>query len=368
MKMLLHVAVDVDDKNFHGAGYCSKGGGIFEFKCQPTAAALLQQLRKLQRKGYKLKTCHEATHVGYSLHRQLEAESIDSCIIAPSLIPKLPGKQVKTDSVDARGLAMLFAKGMLTPVSIPDETDEQCRAIIRSRAFQVRQRANLKRHILSLMRTLGYNYKQETASKSYWTKAHLKWLQDSAKTSSEEVAANIGILLGQLASFEATIAQLDGCIDRMSSLPKYAKQAAALCCFRGVGVLSAMIFLTEIGDARRFSHPRKLSSYAGFSVREYSSGGKEKKFGITKMGNRYLRTGVVEACQRVGMRYMLSKRLKEARKGQPQQVLDIADRCMRRLRKRYMHLVHRNKPVNKVKVACGREMLSFVWEMMCAVA
>ena len=129
-----------------------------------------------------------------------------------------------------------------------------------------------------------------------------------------------------------------------------------------------MIFLTEIGDARRFSHPRKLSSYAGFSVREHSSGGKEKKFGITKMGNRHIRTAVVEACQRVGMRCVLSKRLKAARQGQPAHVVEIADRCMRRLRKRYLHLVYRNKPVNKVKVACGREMLGFVWEMMYAVA
>lgn len=365
---LLHVAIDVDDKSFHGASYCAKTDEALEFKCKPTTTALLRQLRKLQQKGYKLKTCHEAAHVGFSLHRQLVANGIDDCVVASSLIPKLAGKQVKTDSVDARNLAKYFAKGLLTPVHIPDQTDEQCRAVIRSRAFQVRQRSNLKRHILSFMRILGANYKESSGYKSYWTKTHLKWMRSMAKASSDETATNIEILLAQLASFESTIAQLDDCIAKMSKLPKYAKHAAYLCCFRGVGVLSAMLFLTEIGDARRFSHPSKLSAYAGFSVREYSSGGKEKKFGITKMGNRHLRTGVVEACQRVGMRCALSRRLKEARKNQPQQVIDIADRCMRRLRKRYLHLVHRNKPVNKVKVACGREMLSFIWEMMLAVA
>lgn len=98
-----------------------------------------------------------------------------------------------------------------------------------------------------------------------------------AKASNAETATNIEILLTQLAGFESTITQLDNCIAKMSELPKYAKQAAALSCFRGVGVLSAMTFLIEIGDARRFSHPRKLSSYAGFSVREYSSGGKREE-------------------------------------------------------------------------------------------
>ena len=124
---------------------------------------------------------------------------------------------------------MLFAKGMLTPVSIPDETDERCRAVIRSRAFQVRQRANLKRHILSLMLILGCNYKQETASKSYWTKAHLKWLRDKAKASSEAIAANLNILLEQLASFDATIDQLDDCILQMSMVAQSMLRRQLLC-------------------------------------------------------------------------------------------------------------------------------------------
>lgn len=160
MRKMLYVAIDVDDRSFHAAAYCSKSKETFEFKCKPTTAALLQQLRKRQQKGYKLKTCHEAAHVGFSLHRQLEADGIDDSVVAPSLIPKLAGKQVKSDSVDARSLAKYFAKGLLTPVHIPDQTDEQCRAVIRSRVFQVRQSSNLKRHILSLMRILGYHYKE----------------------------------------------------------------------------------------------------------------------------------------------------------------------------------------------------------------
>ena len=96
-------------------------------------------------------------------------------------------------------------------------------------------------------------------------------------------------------------------------------------------------------------------------IREHSSGGKEKKFGITKMGNHHIRRTVVEACQRVGLRCVVSKRLKAARADQPEQVIEVADRCMARLRKRYHHLLHRGKNINKVKVACAREMLAFVW-------
>ena len=56
--------------------------------------------------------------------------------------------------------------------------------------------------------------------------------------------------------------------------------------------------ITEIGDVKRFPHPRQLVSWIGMDIREYSSGGKHNRFGITKHGNRYLRTAFIEANQR----------------------------------------------------------------------
>ena len=365
MRKLLHVAVDVDDKNFHGAGFCRKTQETIEFRCKPTNGALLHQLEKLQSKGFMLKTCYESTYIGYSLHRMLTDKGIDNEIIASSLIPTKPGRRVKTDRVDAKRLAALYAKDELTPIFIPDQEDEAARALIRSRAFVVRQRSDLKRHVLSLMRTQGCNYKQETSNKTYWTKGHVTWMLQQAENFSPLVSANINLLLEEYNSLSVRIAAYDAKIEEMSKLPRYREQVANLSCFRGIGILSAMVFVTEIGDARRFPHPRNLTSYAGLDIREHSSGGKEKKFGITKMGNANLRTTAIESCQRAGLRCVVSKRLKAARAGQSKRVVEVADRCMARLRKRYHHLLYRGKQVNKVKVACARELLSFVWEVMC---
>ena len=100
-----------------------------------------------------------------------------------------------------------------------------------------------------------------------------------------------------------------------------------------------MTLIVEIGDIRRFSHPERLTSYAGLSIKEYSSGGKEKKFGITKAGNGYIRTVAVEACQRLSVGYRVGKDLKARRRGQGEEIIAIADKCGRRLRKRYLHLL-----------------------------
>jgi transposase len=69
-------------------------------------------------------------------------------------------------------------------------------------------------------------------------------------------------------------------------------------------------------------------SWIGMDVREYSSGGKHNRMGITKQG----------------------------------------DRCLRRLNRKGNRLLLAGKHPNKVKVACAREMVGFVWESLNAVA
>ena len=53
--------------------------------------------------------------------------------------------------------------------------------------------------------------------------------------------------------------------------------------------------ITEIGDVKRFTYPRQLTSWMGMGIREYASGGKSNRLGITRQGNRYLRTAFHEA-------------------------------------------------------------------------
>ena len=85
--------------------------------------------------------------------------------------------------------------------------------------------------------------------------------------------------------------------------------------------------ITEIGDVKRFSHPRQLASWIGMDIREYSSGGKHQRFGITKHGNHYLRTAFVEANQRGYRTTRISKDLKARRAHSAPEFIAIADHC-----------------------------------------
>ena len=99
-------------------------------------------------------------------------------------------------------------------------------------------------------------------------------------------------------------------------------------------------------------------------IREYSSGGKHNHFGITKHGNRYLRTAIIEANQRGYRTARIGKDLKARRKDIAPELISIADRCLRRLNKKGNRLLLAGKHPNKVKVACAREMVGFVWESL----
>jgi transposase len=62
-----------------------------------------------------------------------------------------------------------------------------------------------------------------------------------------------------------------------------------LCTLRGVGVQSATVLVRE-GFVRTFRNSRALGSYAGLTGTPWASGGMSREQGISKAGNRHLRT------------------------------------------------------------------------------
>jgi len=167
-----------------------------------------------------------------------------------------------------------------------------------------------------------------------------------------------------LQSLDTILSEYDQEIETLAKTPRYEKPVQALTCYKGIKNIFALTMITEIGDIARFSHPRHLVSWMGMDIREYSSGGKHRRFGITKHGNRYLRTAFVEANQHGYRTTQLSKDVKARRVHTAPEFVAIADRCLRRLCKKGNRLLLAGKHPNKVKVACAREMVGFVWESL----
>lgn len=362
---VVYVGLDVDDKKFHGSALDKRSGALTRFVSNPTIGHLMKKLEEFKGEGKEMKVCYEATYLGYSLQRGLSERGVNCAVIAPSLIPRKPGESIKTDKIDSKNLAIYYSNGQLTEVNIPSEEDEEARAIVRTRNFFSIQQRRIKLHILSNCRRMGINYRVETGNENghHWTKGHREWLERQIKGRAG-YEFNMTMLMGQLEEIERRIELYDEKVEEISKVEKYRERVKALISYRGIELTTAMTLITELVDIKRFKHPKKLCSYAGMDLVEYSSGGKERRYSMSKKGNQHIRRSIIEACQRAGNLPRVGKTLKARRAGIAEEYIEVAERCMNRLYKKWRRLMQRGKPTNKVKVACARELLCFVWESL----
>ena len=68
---------------------------------------------------------------------------------------------------------------------------------------------------------------------------------------------------------------------------------------RGVGPIIATAFIAAVGSGEQFANGRQMSAALGLTPRQYSSGGKERLYGISKRGDKYLRTLLIHGARAV---------------------------------------------------------------------
>ena len=366
MNNVIYIGLDVDDNAFNGYVISPEYKEGFPLRSKPTLGSLLNKLQSISKDSSLFHICYEAGYLGFTLARELRAKGYKCDVIAPHMIPRKGNSKVKTDRIDAKNLCFMLSKGLLTVCDLPDPDTESVRSLIRSRTFLSHRIRSLKNHIVSLCRKSGLHFKQETESKSYWTIAHRAWI--TGLVMREDINPllkfNLKQLVSELKSEEARVSEYDDQIELLSQADTYRETVQALSCFRGINTIAAMGIAAETGDISRFAHPSQYMSYVGLGVREYSSGGKEIKFGITKTGNSHLRCIVVESSQKIYRCPKLSLKVRRRQTRTREEYAEIANNCMKRMNKKGMHLLMRGKHTNLVKVACAREMLGFIWEAM----
>jgi transposase len=133
-----------------------------------------------------------------------------------------------------------------------------------------------------------------------------------------------------------------------------------LSAFRGIGARTALGLLAEIGDWKRFAHPRELMSYLGLTPSEYSSGDQQHRGHITKCGNEHARRLLIEAA----WHYQHRPRRARLEPDVPPAVAARAWRAQIRLHHRHRSLTTHGKRSTVATVAVARELTGFLWAAM----
>ena len=171
-KKIVHVGLDVDDTQYHGAALNKATGELIHFKCRPTLKGLLGQLSKVGKQfpRHVIQVVYEASYIGFILQRDLTDKGVHCEVVAPSSIPKQRGKAVKTDRIDAAQLAQFYANDLLTIVQVPELEMERDRDLLRSRQRLMHHREEVRRHLHAALRRNGLHYKAETGHR-WWALA-----------------------------------------------------------------------------------------------------------------------------------------------------------------------------------------------------
>ncbi|MHC2295900.1 transposase [Rhizobium mongolense] len=134
----------------------------------------------------------------------------------------------------------------------------------------------------------------------------------------------------------------------------------ALQALRGVDLIAAVTFATEIGDVGRFESPRQLMGYLGLVPGERSTGETTKRIGITKAGNGRVRTLLVESAWTYRYPPRIGKRKLYRLEHVSTPIRDIAWKAQTRLTARYRMLSARGKKSTVVCTAVARELAGFM--------
>ena len=320
-------------------------------------AELSKALAKLGQRS-ALRVVYEAGPCGFAMVRQLREAGYHCEVVAPSKTPRRPGDRVKTDRRDALSLAGLARAGQLTFVTVPDEQDEAMRDLSRARIDAVRARLTARQQLKALLLRHDRRY----TGKSSWTAAHEGYL---ARISFEHRPQEIAFVEYRRAITEAQarVVLLTQAMSQELERWRMRPLVQALMTMRGVDEVTAFSLVAELGELKRFVHPRDLMGYLGLVPSEHSSGQKRALGAITKTGNSHARRLLVESAWNYRYPARIGRQLQRRQEGQPAAVRDIAWRAQVRLTHRYRRLTARGLQHNKVCVAIARELVGFVWSI-----
>ena len=196
----------------------------------------------------------------------------------------------KTDKADAEKLAR-YARvdpTILRPIVHRDSRTQANLLVIRTRAVLIRMRSLAINAVRGLIKPFGYRL-SACSTDSFVTRCRMEL--------PTEYHTLLAPLLEQIASLTQQIRSADRGVEHLAET-QY-PEVTLLRKVPGVGPVTALTFVLTIGDAKRFARSRDVGCYLGLRPRQQQSDERDPQLGITKAGNRYLRTLLVECAQHV---------------------------------------------------------------------
>jgi transposase len=245
-------------------------------------------------RGLPLEAALEATTGWRFVAEELRAIGAEVHLAEPAETSARRGnkRRAKTDRADARHLRELLLVGRLPESWIPPDHLLDLRARVRLRHALVNQRGEWQQRIHSVLYHHGMPQRRELL-----TRDNRAWVERAPlpATAREQITVALALI-------DALAAQLDPITRELRGYAPRQPGCRALMGHYGIGALTAVAILAELGDARRFSSSREAVRYAGLDITVHQSDQRRAPGHLSRQGPPTLRWALFEAAQAAARR------------------------------------------------------------------
>ncbi|MGI5134603.1 MULTISPECIES: IS110 family transposase [unclassified Streptomyces] len=217
----------------------------------------------------------------------LEDYGFEPHLVHPLRCKAIASARLKNDKVDAATLAQLLRADLLPEAWIAPLDVRQQRALLRHRCQLVRLRTLLRNRVHAVLADHGCD-----RPGGYFTAPGRVWLDGlDPPDASRRVVDDLLVLMDALKE------PIDALDQQLVAHARGDPRVKTLTQLPGVGTLTALVIVAEIGDISRFPSARKLTAWAGLTPTVRSSDTTVRHGHISKQGSDWLRWILCEAAQ-----------------------------------------------------------------------
>jgi len=309
---------------------------------------MVEYLKERSRKagGAKVVVAYEASGNGFILCDELKVAEFECHVLAPTKIERsMKQRRNKNDDRDADRLLEILrghylAGNKIPSVWIPDLQTRDDREPVRGRQDLSQKQTTVKTQIQMLVKRHGIE--KPDGMGSSWSRPYRRWLKALAEDAHQGWGKQkaLGSLLRQLEFLESEIEQLDEAMAELAETPRWKPIVQAMRKEKGVGLMTALKYGTDIADFSRFRRGRQVGAYYGLVPSSHESGENgDRKGHITREGSPW---GRQVLCQSAWSRVRHDEHEREVYRRlavkNPKKKKIALVACMRRLAVRLWHV------------------------------
>lgn len=214
-------------------------------------------------------------------------------LISPQFV-KPYVKSNKNDRNDAEAICEAVTRPHMRFVAIKStEQQDNIQAIHRIRSALVQRRTALANQIRGLLGEYGMIVPQGIKILNKQLPLVLEDAQNGLSDLARELFADLYV---QLKAVDKQVKQYDTKLEQISHQSEVCQRLIQI---PGVGIISATAMIASVGNANVFKNGREMAAWLGLVPRQHSSGSKILLLGISKRGDRYLRTLLIHGARAV---------------------------------------------------------------------